>query len=77
MLVDHTFKEAEEKALLRTLVKFGQEVDRRLSDEGAEVRQDVISYVSAVQKGVNDKNRRNERHKALLGRIRHHFVPMK
>ncbi len=49
-----------------TLKHFGADVDRRLANELVEVAPDVLTYVRAIEKGVNDKKRRADRHMVLL-----------
>ena len=48
------------------LAEFGGEVDKRLSNEQARVATDVVTYVRAIEKGVNDKKRRADRHIVLV-----------
>lgn len=48
------------------LTKLSKDVDRRLADEEATVPADAIEYVRAVEKGVNDKARRADRHHILI-----------
>lgn len=55
--------------LRSALEKFSKEVNRRLANEDAEVSADVIEYVRAVEKGVNDKARRADRHRILVALI--------
>ncbi len=51
--------------LRKMLDKFASEVGSRLADEHAQVSQDAIEYVHAVEKGANDKKRRGDRHIVL------------
>jgi hypothetical protein len=44
-----------------------------LSNDAAAVSRDVTMYVRSVEKGVNDKKRRADRHSALLGQIAKYF----
>jgi hypothetical protein len=57
----------------KTLDSFAAEVDARLGDEDAQVRQDAIDYVRAVEKGANDKARRAERHRIMTQLIERYF----
>ena len=59
--------------LSRALAEFAGEIDTRLGDERAKVSKEVVEYVRAVEKGVNDKARRADRHKALLALIQGFF----
>lgn len=52
--------------LRAALTKFSKDVDRRLADEKASASTDVIDYVRAIEKGVNDKARRADRHRILV-----------
>jgi hypothetical protein len=52
-------------AIRKALDSLAAEVDARLGDEDASVSQDAIDYVSAVEKGANDKARRAERHRIV------------
>jgi Protein of unknown function DUF262 len=57
------------KALSRRLIEFGDLVTSRLSKESKEARfpKEVRSYADAVEKAASDKDRRQERHRILLG----------
>lgn len=57
----------------KALNKFAKDIDLRLADEEAAVSKEVINYVSAVEKGVNDKKRRADRQNALLKIIGRYF----
>jgi hypothetical protein len=52
--------------LRSAMEKFSKAVDRRLANEDATVPADVIEYVRAVEKGVNEKARRADRHRILV-----------
>jgi Protein of unknown function DUF262 len=54
------------RKLRRLLDKLESEVDERLRDEDADVNDDAIEYVRAVEKGANDKHRRGTRHAIVL-----------
>lgn len=57
------------KAAQRTLAAFGERVTSRLSKSGVRtpVPRAVSSYATAVEKAASDKNRRETRHKLLIG----------
>jgi hypothetical protein len=62
-------KDRELPALRAALEKFSRAVNRRLGDENANVSARVIEYVRAVEKGVNDKARRADRHRIVVALI--------
>lgn len=63
----HEFPRARHTGALRSaLGKFAKDVDRRLTNENVRVTADVVDYVRAIEKGVNDKARRADRHRVLL-----------
>lgn len=76
-LIEHSLADAEIPKLRTTIVRFGLDIDKRLANEHSPVKNDVVQYVRAVEKGANDKKRRSDRHLALLGRIEPHFKPIK
>ncbi|SRR5581483_8772273 len=49
----------------KALLDFQELVNRRISDENADVSTTAIQYVRAVEKGANDKRRRADRHVVL------------
>ena len=59
-------KEPTVVALRKALEDFSKDVNRRLANEEAKVVPEVIEYVRAVEKGVNDKARRADRHGVLV-----------
>jgi hypothetical protein len=59
--------------LREALCQFADKVDRRLSDDIARVGKPAIEYVSAVEKGANDKPRRAVRHAILLDLVHPFF----
>jgi hypothetical protein len=59
-------KEQNIRPLREALENFSKDVNRRLANEDARVTQDVIDYVRQVEKGVNDKARRADRHRILV-----------
>lgn len=52
--------------LRSVLAKLSRDVNRRLADENVTTSLDVIDYVRAIEKGVNDKARRADRHRILV-----------
>ncbi len=48
------------------LTDFAEQVNERISNEGAKVSNEAAEYTAAVQRGSSDKSRRAVRHKALL-----------
>ena len=74
ILREHDARKDKEITGLRVaLEKFSRDVDRRLSNENAKVAANVVEYVRAVEKGVNDKARRADRHRILVGLIEEAF----
>lgn len=70
VLRDHDItKEKQYADLRKALNRFSKDVDRRLSDETAKVPADVVEYARAIEKGVNDKGRRADRHRVLVSLI--------
>jgi hypothetical protein len=66
MLADHDLTQSALKELRSELLKFGSEVDLRLEKPTAKTSEASRKYARAVEKGVNDKARRLDRHEALL-----------
>lgn len=60
-----TPKDKDVPALRTVLEKFSKDVNRRLANENAATSTNVIEYVRAIEKGVNDKARRADRHRIL------------
>lgn len=54
------------KALAAKLVEFATEVDRRLEKPTAQTSDSAKTYARAIEKGSNDKARRQDRHDALI-----------
>ena len=52
-----------------SLEKLSREIDRRLGNENAGASRMVIDYVRAIEKGVNEKARRADRHRILVSMI--------
>jgi hypothetical protein len=48
------------------LVEFAEEVDQRLEKPTAKTSDESKVYARAIEKGSNDKARRQDRHEALL-----------
>jgi hypothetical protein len=75
LLKIHELPRANIAKVQQSLIRFEQEVDRRLADEEANVSKNAVEYVRAVEKGANDKKRRADRQEALLNVIRQFFKP--
>lgn len=58
-------KDKSAPALRNALQKFSRDVNRRLADEDAPATVNVVEYARAIEKGVNDKARRADRHRIL------------
>jgi hydroxypyruvate isomerase len=65
LLIDHKLPHRSEKALSKKLNEFAAEVDRRLERANAQSSELAQAYARAIEKGVNDKARRTDRHEAL------------
>ncbi|MGH6753556.1 MAG: DUF262 domain-containing protein [Candidatus Binatia bacterium] len=65
LLQDHELSKTSEKTLRAKLVAFAEEVTERLEDVAAKTSKESRAYARAIEKGVNDKARRADRHKAL------------
>jgi hypothetical protein len=59
--------------LSKALTEFAEEIDTSFRGEKAKARKEVLEYISAVEKGANDKARRADRHKVLLSVIQGFF----
>jgi hypothetical protein len=59
-------KDKDIPELRRALEKLSRDANRRLADENAAAAANVIEYVRAIEKGVNDKARRADRHRILV-----------
>lgn len=57
----------------KALTGFAEEIDTSFGDEKTKARKEVLEYISAVEKGANEKTRRAERHKVLLSVIHGFF----
>jgi hypothetical protein len=73
LLRTHELPKANIAKVKKALVGFEKEIDRRLSDEEANVSKNAIEYVRAVEKGANDKRRRADRQEALMNGLREFF----
>lgn len=60
-------------ALRDALLRFAQDINKRIGDDEAQVSRHVVKYVRAVQRGANDKRRRADRHAALIDIIGRYF----
>jgi hypothetical protein len=61
---------------LRTaLLKFAEQVSKRLADGNARVSDEAVKYARAIEKAVNDKSRRAARHAVLMALLEDHLVP--
>ncbi len=65
VLKDNTIPRKSEKALAKQLIAFATEVSLRLEKPTARVSDASKKYARAIEKGVNDKARRVDRHEAL------------
>lgn len=74
VLIDRKLGAKDVPKLAKALSKFEREVDARLADDSFAVEGAVMRYVDAVEKGVNDKGRRLDRHNALIEIIGAHFT---
>lgn len=63
--------------LIAALKDFAEKVETGFADEEADVGKEVRDYISAVQKGVNDKQRRAARHLILLNVVSPFFSKAK
>lgn len=64
-----------ERTLVEDLTKFAADVDRGLKRSTARVSDEVRQYARAIEKGVNDKARRQDRHDVLQGLLSPSFKP--
>lgn len=61
-----TLSDSKAGKLSKALTEFAEEINVSFGDEKASAKKEVIEYIRAVEKGVNDKARRADRHKSLL-----------
>lgn len=73
-LHENKLSPTKEKSLRRDLIAFAKDVDHRLEDETANVQKLAQQYARAVEKGVNDRARRVDRHEALTDLLRPFLV---
>jgi hypothetical protein len=66
MLANHGVTQTALKELRGELLQFGSQVDLRLEKPTAKTSDASRKYARAIEKGVNDKARRSDRHEALL-----------
>ena len=66
VLSESTLTTAARKRLVKALNAFERQINERLRNEEAEVSEDAIEYVRAVEKGANDKHRRGTRHAIMV-----------
>jgi len=62
-------KKSKTTEMKRTIHQLGEDIKLRFGDPRAKVDSDVNKYVKAIEKRVNDKNNRLERHKVLVNRL--------
>ena len=62
-----------EKPLAEELIKFAEEVDKRLKKPTAQTGKPAKKYSRAIEKGSNDKARRTDRNEALVEIVEPHF----
>jgi hypothetical protein len=74
LMQEHRLGETRFRRLRKSLDEFAGAIGVRLADERATVSDAVVQYVRAVEKGVSDKARRANRHRALLEIISPHFT---
>lgn len=77
LLKSHDFPQKNYSKVASALKALADEVDLRLSDEEAQVSQNSVDYVRAVEKGANDKARRADRHAVILNVISRYFTAKK
>lgn len=77
MLREHRIATSKVAALRAALVTFAAKVDKRLADEQVRVGRDLVNYVRAIEKGVNDKRRRGVRHLVVTKAVSRFFVKRK
>lgn len=66
LLQSQALPRKSEKALANKLIEFAEEVSLRLEKPAANTSEVSKRYARAVEKGVNDKARRTDRHEALI-----------
>lgn len=66
LLKDNKISRKSEKALAKQLIMFAEEVSLRLERPTAKTSEASKKYARAIEKGVNDKARRIDRHEVLI-----------
>jgi Protein of unknown function DUF262 len=74
ILRTHALKKSSERPLRERLLRFADEVNRRLQAPIARTSVEARDYARAIEKGSNDKARRTDRHDALLSTITTFFT---
>jgi hypothetical protein len=77
LLSDSDLLPAHEKELRTELIRFAEEVDARLEKSTAKTSRLARTYARAIEKGVNDRARRLDRHDALVEIITPHLKKKK
>lgn len=62
-----------EKNLAKVLIEFANEVDISLEEPNSKVSEPAKTYARAIEKGSNDKARRQDRHEVLIETMAHFF----
>jgi hypothetical protein len=73
LLVTHDLPRTSENRIREKLVHFAKDVDRSLDDPTAGTNAGARRYARAIEKGSNDKARRQERHEVLTEIIKPFF----
>lgn len=66
LLKDHTLPSSKRARLAKRLSKFAEHVDQELETPTTAASTQAQRYARAIEKGVNDKARRTDRHEVLL-----------
>jgi hypothetical protein len=66
LLKDHTLPKSNRAKLAKRLNKLAEDVDKELETPTTAANTLAQKYARAIEKGVNDKARRTDRHEALL-----------
>jgi hypothetical protein len=66
LLKDHTLPKSNRKKLAKKLTKLAEEIDQELETPTAADSTRAQKYARAIEKGVNDRARRTDRHEVLL-----------
>jgi Protein of unknown function DUF262 len=65
-LKDYTIPKSKRLRVANRLVKFAREIDREVENPDTATNEQVQQYARAIEKGVNDRARRLDRHESLL-----------